>query len=98
LEDGLKLIAARGRLMQALPAGGAMAAIFSDEATVRAAIAAFTDVVSIAAVNGPQNVVISGQETAVTTILDQLTARWHQVQAAHRLPRLPLAADGANAG
>jgi acyl transferase domain-containing protein len=70
LEDGLKLIAARGRLMQALPPGGAMGAIFTDEAAVTAAIAPYAAEVSLAAVNGPTNIVISGEGTAVTTILD----------------------------
>ncbi len=74
LEDGLKLIAARGRMMQALPPGGTMAAVFSDEARVRTAIAPYPNEVSIAAVNGPQNVVISGSETAVNTILNQFAA------------------------
>jgi len=75
LEDGLKLIAARGRLMGGLPSGGAMAAVFADEATVQQAIAAYSEQVSAAAINGPTNVVISGAGTAVSAVLEQLAAQ-----------------------
>jgi myxalamid-type polyketide synthase MxaB len=60
LEDGLKLVAARGRLMQALPAGGGMMAIQSTFERVSAMIAPFASSVSLAAINGPRSVVISG--------------------------------------
>jgi len=74
LEDGLKLIAARGRLMGALPVGGTMAAVFADEARVSAVIAAYPDEVSLAAVNGPENIVISGIEARVQAIQEQFKA------------------------
>lgn len=72
LADGLKLIAARGRLMGSLPPGGSMAAVFADEATVAAVLAPYADRVSIAAVNGPTQTVISGEATAVVHILAAL--------------------------
>jgi len=74
LEDGLRLVAERGRLMQTLPRNGAMAAIFADEAQVAAAIAPYAGQVSIAAFNGPDNVVISGLDTAVQAVAEQLAA------------------------
>ena len=74
LEDGLKLIAERGRLMQALPERGEMAAIFADEAQVAKAIGKYGDEVSIAAINGPENVVISGAEQALQAALASLEA------------------------
>ncbi|GAB1543989.1 hypothetical protein NUACC21_66650 [Scytonema sp. NUACC21] len=74
LEDGLKLIAERSRLMQALPAGGEMAAVFAPEATVRAAIAPYGRKVAIAALNGSQNVVISGEGESVQAVLVELQA------------------------
>ncbi|MBL8163518.1 MAG: type I polyketide synthase, partial [Anaerolineae bacterium] len=74
LEDGLKLIAARGRLMGALPAGGAMAAVFADEARVRAAVEPYRDTLSVAALNGPENIVVSGDGERLQALLDQLKA------------------------
>ena len=75
LEDGLKLIAERGRLMGALPAGGAMVAVFADEARVQPVLAAHRDRVTLAALNGPGNTVISGDADAVAIVLAALAQK-----------------------
>ncbi|WP_438860650.1 SDR family NAD(P)-dependent oxidoreductase, partial [Amycolatopsis solani] len=66
LEDACRLVSARASLMQALPPGGAMVSIAAPESAVT-----LTDGVSIAAVNGPESVVISGDEAAVLAIAAQ---------------------------
>ena len=75
LEDGLKLIAARGRLMQALPRNGAMAAIHASEDLVASHLEPYRDRVSMAAINGPNEVVISGESGAVLAIQGALAAK-----------------------
>lgn len=80
LEEGLRLVAARGRLMGALPQDGAMVAITASEIQVRKALAPYSQVVALAAVNGPENMVISGQRQAVLAIAEQLAAEGVKTQ------------------
>lgn len=72
LEDALKLVAARGKLMQALPRIGGMVAVFADEATVAPLAQPYSDSVSIAAVNSPSETVISGAQESLSAITAQL--------------------------
>jgi acyl transferase domain-containing protein/acyl carrier protein len=75
LEDGLRLIAERGRLMQALPPGGAMAALFAPADEVAVAVAPYADRLAIAAVNAVDSVVISGEAGAIDAVLEGFARR-----------------------
>jgi acyl transferase domain-containing protein/SAM-dependent methyltransferase/acyl carrier protein len=89
LEDGLKIVATRGRLMDELPERGEMAAVFADEPEVAEALIPYSEEVTIAAINGPLNTVISGSSQAVQKVLADLkgkrikSQRLAVAQAAH---------------
>jgi len=72
-EDGLRLVAARGRLMQGLAERGAMAAVQAPADAVEEAVRRFGgDEVSLACRNGPMNQVVSGRAAAVRRVTDAL--------------------------
>ncbi|MFF4802833.1 type I polyketide synthase [Streptomyces sp. NPDC001351] len=74
LPDACALVAARGRLMQALPEGGAMVAVEASESELLPDLADLTSQVSIAAVNGPTSTVVSGDEETVLAV----AGRWRE--------------------
>ncbi|NEO96877.1 MAG: type I polyketide synthase, partial [Moorea sp. SIO3G5] len=86
LEDGLKLIAMRGQLMQKLPSGGQMVSVMASESQVIEAIEEYSSQVTIAAINGPESIVISGNSGAITTICDilkNMVIKTKQLQVSH---------------
>ncbi|MDH6229305.1 acyl transferase domain-containing protein/acyl carrier protein [Streptomyces sp. MJP52] len=86
LEDAAALVAARGRLMQALPEGGAMVAV---QATEDEILPLLTDGVSIAALNGPNSVVVSGDEGEVLAIAERFgKSKRLRVSHAFHSPRM----------
>ncbi|MBV8312886.1 MAG: SDR family NAD(P)-dependent oxidoreductase, partial [Planctomycetaceae bacterium] len=75
LEDAIKLIAARARLMQRLPSGGSMASILADEEKIVQLMDALgQQPLSVAAVNAPHSVVVSGEGRAVRAFIKSLEA------------------------
>ena len=75
LEDAASLVAERGRLMQSLPPGGAMAAIFAPEVVVAVEVAQQAGTVAIGALNEPGQTVISGDASGVDAMCATFTAR-----------------------
>jgi acyl transferase domain-containing protein/acyl-CoA synthetase (AMP-forming)/AMP-acid ligase II/NADP-dependent 3-hydroxy acid dehydrogenase YdfG/acyl carrier protein len=93
LDDACVLVASRGRLMQDLPAGGAMVALAAGEDEVLASLDGHEQAVSVAAVNGPASTVISGDEAVVLEVAGHWAGRGRRtkrlrVSHAFHSPRL----------
>src|SRR5262249_46173548 len=76
LADAARLVAARGRLMGQLPAGGVMVAVAATEDEVAPLL---TEGVGIAAVNGADSVVVSGERSGVEAVADRLAGQGRRV-------------------
>jgi natural product biosynthesis luciferase-like monooxygenase protein len=85
-DDGLRLAAVRGRLMQALPAGGGMAAIFAPAGWARAAVADRPETLAVAGLNAPGETIISGALADLLPVLDRARAegiQGHRIDVSH---------------
>ncbi|MFW6169225.1 MAG: SDR family NAD(P)-dependent oxidoreductase [Planctomycetota bacterium] len=86
LEDATRLVAERARLMAELPPTGSMAVLFADGNIVSRKVAPYSSELSVAALNGPQNTVISGKTERVQQIVaefEQNGVRSQQLQVSH---------------
>ena len=79
LADACKVVAARGRLMQALPSGGAMVALQASEDEVLPLLAGLEDRAGIAALNGPAATVVAGESAVVDQVADAVKALGRKV-------------------
>ncbi len=80
LEDALRFVTIRGRLSQKLPPTGAMAAVLASVERVRDVLASLGDLVTVAAINAPENNVISGPREAVAAATASFVAQGIEVK------------------
>ena len=81
LEDAIRLVAARANLMQSLEQTGEMWAVSASVSTVRSHFTGdIAQKVSIAADNGPENVVVSGERNAMLSLVESLNAQGIRTQ------------------
>ena len=97
LDDGVRLVLERARLMQSLPEGGGMLAVFAAEDAAIAA-AAGEAAVGVAATNAPDETVLSGEGAALARVAARLEARGVRSKPLDRVARVSFAADGADRG
>jgi acyl transferase domain-containing protein len=81
LEDALYLVATRGQLMGSLPEGGTMAAVFAPAGQVREELAPYREQVTIAAINGPDHTVVSGEQAVVEALTRRMEEQGVKVRA-----------------
>lgn len=81
LADGLKLIAARGRLMAECCERGAMSAAFAPVDTVETLLVNYGGQLAVAAINGPQSTVVSGEQSALNDFMAELESKGISYQA-----------------
>ncbi|MFV2098693.1 type I polyketide synthase [Micromonospora sp. LOL_014] len=91
LATAAELVAARGRAMGRLPGGGAMVVLTADERQAAALIAGYEDHLAIAAVNGPESTILSGESPALATVVAAFRATggratWLRVSHAFHSP------------
>jgi acyl transferase domain-containing protein/acyl-CoA synthetase (AMP-forming)/AMP-acid ligase II len=86
LTDGIKLVTARAKLMQGLPATGEMIAVFAAAHEIQKVVDIDGESISFAAYNSPQNVVISGQPQSIVRVCEALTQagiKFKELQTSH---------------
>ncbi|CAM5664529.1 SDR family NAD(P)-dependent oxidoreductase OS=Streptomyces microflavus OX=1919 GN=HUT09_22175 PE=4 SV=1 [Streptomyces microflavus] len=86
LADAARLVAARGRLMESARAGGAMIALEAQESELTDLMQEFEGRLSVAAVNGPASVVVSGDQDAAEAVAERIRAlgrRTRRLQVSH---------------
>ncbi|MDX8399737.1 MAG: type I polyketide synthase, partial [Gallionellaceae bacterium] len=80
LADAINLIAERGHLMQTLCEPGGMVSLQLSEPEVLDVIRPWTGEVAVASLNGPHNTVVSGNQLALTALIDKLMAAGHETR------------------
>ncbi len=96
LKDAMRLVTARGALMHRLPSDGGMTAIFASESIVRTLIDKIAPEITVAAMNGPLNTVVSGEIDALRMLSKELGRQNYQLSGIASFQRISFAAYGTH--